>query len=75
MVSITNSQSIFVCKNDQWSVFTLDGYGSSPSSLSSPYFLISLLLFYAREDPKVYDEYDAMQYTLINALLFSPLHI
>jgi hypothetical protein len=45
------------------------------SPLSSPYFLISLLLFYAREDPKVYDEYDAMQYTLINALLFSPLHI
>jgi hypothetical protein len=80
MVSIRNSQSIFVFKNDQWSVFTLDGYGSSPTSLSlsilsSPYFLTSLLLFYAREDPKVYDEYDAMQYTLINALLFSPLHI
>jgi hypothetical protein len=75
MVSITNSQSIFVCKNDQWSVFTLDGYESSPTSLSlsplsSPYFLTSLLLFYAREDPKVYDD-DAMQYTL---MLYSFLH-
>jgi hypothetical protein len=40
------------------------------SPLSSPYFLISLLLFYAREDPKVYDD-DAMQYTL---MLYSFLH-